>query len=1070
MSKLESEAYQLSYIHFSFGEFLSIMQNSREGQMHVVRAKEILQPHVRSTSLLSWFPRIGIDINLRTIENTSVTGYNRINQLEKLAGIAQDHGDLESEKECLVALFDKNQRQPVMRRSQMHLTRLEEIEGHLSPHLQGQLSTRQLIQDNRGGQQSGSLVEWYTNHEQQYPASLALRHGQPPEYPDDDDFVDVPATLFYRIVAKTTAMLPLGITGDIIEAQADMALFKSNIDMGAMTRYVQHLNIDESLQYPSFFPEGDLLLCGKLLSRLRDSQRRHVLDSKTLALILQGDSFPSQSCVIGLTDDTQNSEGLSVAGKTKLDKMTAEDLNQWIYQEPLDLKRFVARIHAIESWIQHDDKFSGRSSSQTLILALITSVKIGWNLTQSQSDAEDDNLLVAKEFSRFLQTCNEDVQKRFPAFRFQCWNQEMLLKTRFDSDEGIDMTELSRRWHQASQILEEFQQSCVAENMQILSAIFVKIAKLDTQMKWQQDRAVIFSAFYDKADKCMEKLRIGLSALPGTKALEFKSKPSIVHFNNLIVIKEMQSSLYDGIYRLNYLEGVGNQNALLSELWNCIQKLKARAINDLLGLNTVIPKEIEQRISTSPTSRSIIEQWTKLRQDLSKKRSTNRPTIEIEQKIEDLEQQGKDFAPLTEVFSLARGSAAGLEDMDRLLDSMPPEQRSKIALIDWFEGLSGDTFEMIIYRHRTIPKWFRLGAALKTRVEEWVDRYPAAKDGQSVDWRAAWTEAQKLRALIQPIEQATEADDILVLCPTGILHRFPLHALKLCRDSRKLRRRRKLSDGDDHLQDNELTLLERNPVVFVPSMSLFRLSCFARMRSSSEAEHKAVIAAPIYQTSAPATDDLWDFLNCEKQNYCRGKSVTKANLISLCRDADFVHFYGHVHNHDAENPMRAHLLLATQSHDLKDDAICTGTHEDSAWFPASEILARLSLREGAHVNLIACDSGVNYAAAGDDMLGLIPALLMAGARSVCSTLWAVDEKMADEWIAQLIYAWTMARRRAATQQEERGMATPDLMINLAQCARTASLSLMGGADAAYRMRNWAPYVYHGFWDIHDGPH
>ena len=553
---------------------------------------------------------------------------------------------------------------------------------------------------------------------------------------------------------------------------------------------------------------------------------------------------------------------------------------------------------------------------------------------------------------------------------------------------------------------------------------------------------------------------MGLSALPGSRALQVKSQASLFHGQNQLLIKQIQLSLYTAIYRMKYLEGNGNREALMCELWDWIQRSKARAITDLLGLNSSIPKALEQRLSTSTESQSIFERWTRLRQGLSERRRSNESTLEIENEIRDLEDQGMGSPELTEIFSLARGRAVGLKDMDQLLDAMPPEQRSKLALIDWFVGEDSDTFEMIVYKHRTVPKLFKLEPGLKEKVKEWVDTFPGAEDQRSVDWTAAWTEAQKLRVLIWPIEQMTESDDTLVLCPTGILHRFPLHALQLSR-----REGRRNNNENGQRQDKEVTLLERNPLVFVPSMSLFRLSCFARMGSSSlQRTYKAVIAAPIQGTMASTTDDLSDHLNCIEQNHLQGADVTKENLLSRLKAADFFHFFGHVHNRDAAHPMNAHLLLATQSHKPQDDEICTGTHEEDAWLSASKILAQKLFREGAHANLIACDSGVNYSALGDDMLGLIPALLMAGARSICSTLWAVDEKVADEWIAQLLFAWTMARDR-------REKAQPDSlsMINLAQCARTASLSLMGGdAGRALRMRSWAPYVFHGFWDIWDG--
>ena len=1070
-TNLESEAYQLSYIHFSFGEFLSRRKDTTNGRNHIARAKEILQPYVSETSLALCYPRIGIDIELQLIEHMSISGLDRISQLENLAKIAQGHGELEGEQECLEAIFEHSHEHPSARRLQTQLTRKEEIVGRLCPNMQAQLSTRQKIGEIMGGQRIGSLVEWYENHERQHPASLSLRNGQPPEFPDDDDFIDVPTLLLYRTTAKATAMLALGIVNDIIKAKAAMDFFLSNINMDAVTHYTEHLSVDGWQSEPGYLSEGALPLCRKLLSRLQDSHRRHTLNPSALAVILQRDASSSRFRVSNLADGSQNARDQTL--EATLEELTVEDLSRILYPMSPDPRRFLASIRAIQDWLQHDVKFSGRSSSQLLVLDLFLNLNMGWDLPQRQAQLGKDNLnqimILGDEFCQFFRTCNEDVRKQHPAMRFQLWEREVGTKNIFPLDEGIELTELGRRWNDAWQILEEFKQSPVAQNMPVMTSIYVNIARLDAQLKWQQDRSVIFSDYFNKADECLEKLRMGLSALPGTRALEIKSQTSLFHFQNQILIEEIKDSLFSGIHRLKYLGGKGNVDSLFGELWNWIQKSKARAISDLLGLNAAVLKPIEQRLSSSSKSRIKFERWMGMRKDLSRRRSLNHPTLDIEQEIQDLENQEDTSPELKEIFSLTQGRAVGLEDMNQLFDAMPPEQRSKVALIDWFVGEGQDTFEMIVYRHRTAPKLFKLEAALKVKVQEWVERFPGAQDRHSVDWTAAWTEAQQLRALVQPIEEVTEADDILVLSPTGILHQFPLHALQVCRSRGNWRRRRQKEEGDQ-IEDNELTLLERNLLVFVPSMSLFRFCCLARMDLPSQETFKAIIAAPLQQTVVQATDDMSEFLGCDEQNYLQGTRVTKNALISHCKDADFFHFYGHVHNHDAANPMNAHLLLAPRSDDPRDDEICTGAHEEDTWLKASDIIASVSFRTGAHVDLIACYSGVNYAALGDDMLGLIPALLMGGARSVCSTLWAVDEKAADEWTAKLIGAWDMARKSVKAKQQTRAAAKMDQLINLAQCARTASLSLMYGTKhRALRMRSWAPYVYHGYWEIHDLP-
>lgn len=198
-----------------------------------------------------------------------------------------------------------------------------------------------------GGQRIGSLVEWYENHERQHPVSLSLRNGQPPEFADDDDFIDVPTVLLYRTTAKVTAMLNFGIVNDIIEATAAMNLFRSNINMDAVTHYMQHLSVDGWQSEPGFLSEGALPVCRKLLSRLQDSYRRHTLTPSTMAVILQRDASSSRSRVSNLAGGSQTAEDLAM--EATLEELTAKELNRTLFPTSPDPIRFLASIRAIQN-------------------------------------------------------------------------------------------------------------------------------------------------------------------------------------------------------------------------------------------------------------------------------------------------------------------------------------------------------------------------------------------------------------------------------------------------------------------------------------------------------------------------------------------------------------------------------------------------------------------------------------------------------------------------------------------------------------------------------------------------
>ena len=428
----------------------------------------------------------------------------------------------------------------------------------------------------------------------------------------------------------------------------------------------------------------------------------------------------------------------------------------------------------------------------------------------------------------------------------------------------------------------------------------------------------------------------------------------------------------------------------------------------------------------------------------------------MRRKIHEFEIEMKSVPTLRDLIMLVRGKAVDVEDMNTLLATLPEGQRSKVVLVDWFQPADYPSTErplfMIVHRFRATPQTFELDAALMGKAEAWINKFPGNTDRKTDDWNLAWEEAQRLRGLIEPLLDTTEVDDALVLCPTGVLHRFPIHALLMSRTS---------GLSSDQCHDVANTLLERNTVIYTQSMSLFRLCSYARINSSKGASRaaevfKAAIACPV-EEGYDSVEALSDFL-CP-DDYHTGENVTAERIISICKNADLFHFYGHVHNRDNANPLNAHLLLYTETTFAHKDDTCDGAHDENAMLDARKIMSQMKLREGAHVNLIACDSGVSYPALGDDMMGLIPATLMAGARSACTTLWAVDTNPAGEWTELLVDEWKRARKLQGHSN----------VINLAQCARQASLSIMqrseGDGYRESRMRHWAPYVYHGFWEM-----
>ena len=118
---------------------------------------------------------------------------------------------------------------------------------------------------------------------------------------------------------------------------------------------------------------------------------------------------------------------------------------------------------------------------------------------------------------------------------------------------------------------------------------------------------------------------------------------------------------------------------------------------------------------------------------------------------------------------------------------------------------------------------------------------------------------------------------------------------------------------------------------------------------------------------------------------------------------------------------------------------------------------------------MACESGVTYESAGDDMLGLIPSFFYAGARSVLGTLWSVAPYYAQKWTEafarECAAAIDEAENRSPEQDpDHQARGTCVDFVSLAECCQRASLALMA-QRGENRLQDWGAYVFHEYWGM-----
>ena len=275
--------------------------------------------------------------------------------------------------------------------------------------------------------------------------------------------------------------------------------------------------------------------------------------------------------------------------------------------------------------------------------------------------------------------------------------------------------------------------------------------------------------------------------------------------------------------------------------------------------------------------------------------------------------------------------------------------------------------------------------------QEYIDDYIDQPDNWSNQLE---TRLQKLSEILQIddlISRIPEKCQRLILVPCRYLHLFPLHALT----SKRLR------------QNVETTgnLLELFPggVRYTPSCQLLQLS--QRVNPSSKDESPS----RFFAIQNP-TEDL-DFTDIEVEAIAKSfnpseilsrqqasKTALQQQLASL-QNADIVHFSCHGF-FDFINPQKSSLILAGAK--IATDGVPSAEKSyirsrQGETFDIAECLTLkeifdLQLSKCSLVVLSACETGLTDARdTTDEYIGLPSGFFYAGATSVLSTLWAVND-------------------------------------------------------------------------------
>jgi CHAT domain-containing protein len=514
-----------------------------------------------------------------------------------------------------------------------------------------------------------------------------------------------------------------------------------------------------------------------------------------------------------------------------------------------------------------------------------------------------------------------------------------------------------------------------------------------------------------------------------------------------------------------------------------VQKGKARSVADLLGLGIIIPESVRHAARKSPATWALIEQRDTLLLEIQNSSPDRR--ILLRHQIDSLQRQMKELPELNQILALQLGWPLNLERLQALFSAQWTLAKVNVVMVDWV-SLGNHKLMMLVVDKRLKPEVYNLDIDI-TQVKSWItDKFsdPDMRDrclDEDVDDPDAVF--RQLDPLIAPLQKCTEPKDLLVFSATAPLHLLPLHALKLCED------------------DRQITLIERNPVVYCPGLTIYE-QCVAKalhtltQSPSANVDHnlgnKGVRLAAVYDVAdenahwLPERDAIYTHmqrlasrLSPTTPPLC-GAEVTQSRFREFVDDADLIHFHGHC-NFDAGNILQQRLVLARKKDDAAPAAISTPapalslsltshpaerkkeqlfllhTNDNNNYFDtndedAESLTAReifsLSLASSPHVTLIACDSAMQNIGPGDEPLGIATAFLCAGAASFMGTLWSMPSREGRAF-SDSFYA---------SFHEQSG----EEYVDLALALQSAVLNIM--RDTRSRsFRYWAPLVLHGAW-------
>ncbi|KAL9042000.1 MAG: hypothetical protein Q9214_003919, partial [Letrouitia sp. 1 TL-2023] len=489
-----------------------------------------------------------------------------------------------------------------------------------------------------------------------------------------------------------------------------------------------------------------------------------------------------------------------------------------------------------------------------------------------------------------------------------------------------------------------------------------------------------------------------------------------------------------------------------SRAWIWVQKGKARALSDVFGVRALIPEALLRNIASDEEAQMLYEkerldtelalkagplEYFGARREAESDRVGMRKhpllarVLDIREGALNMEMQELE---INEAMNLCRGSKKGIKYVDWFIPTSKGDDVKMMLLVRQVDGVTHT--QVLDITVATVEAWIRRVFDFSEEAEPPLRRGDAKR------------KLRELAPLVQGLEELTDEQDLLILSPSGPLNRVPIHALPL----------------------GQCTLIERNPVVYSSSAAIFR-QCYTRAAAQAgrcnDLTQKAAFLT-VYESSTAEEQSECSKIYEHADTVSRGSfpfdvykgvEVTKSSLREIAQNSPWVHYHGHA-LFDRTDVLQSCLVLSDGTGGAEAVSLKAPLASPNN-LTVADIFSIGMLDNAPHFTIVACNSSTQDIAAGDEPLGLIPALLYAGATSVLGTLWPVDSHAARRFTE----TFHDNLRHQIRVQISNGISSPEfLVLNLAAALRATVIKMMDqNMKETKAPLHWAAYVLHGAW-------